>query len=364
MSFLYRINKDSVANSIACKEGDILEREIEELLHKNNELILGEKILYIGRQLKTATGKILDLLAIDSFRRLIVIELKRGYAPREILAQILEYSSWLRKLSEREIENIAKNYFEKYNIQYRNLSEAFTQFFGQEPEIRFDNEIVNVLFAQEFPPDLLNSMEYLRDTGLDIECIRFDLFGTTAEEQFLLVHKMFADEEDIKIKTEPVNRTATTQRQNLRKLTSQLTIILGEKYNSWAESLGDGLKHPFYTWQRKGGIDTCSGIQWILDRGILTLEFGIYYDEASQKMVIYSSLWILGRSTLLKENFYEASVQSILVNKLGYNKSTEDDDIWYFKDFGITELNINTISKLSIEEIERLKPLIEKILSR
>lgn len=365
MSFLYRINRELVANTIHCKEGEVLEKEIEELLHKNSELVLGEKILYIGRQLKTATGKIIDLLAVDPSGQLIVIELKRGYAPRDILAQVLEYSSWLRKLSEREIENIAKNYFDKNNIPYRNLIDAFTKFFQHEPEVRIGDEIVNVLFAQEFPPDLINSTEYLRDKGLNIECMRFDLFGIDEEEKFLLVQKLFVDGEDRKITTKPVQLIASTQKQNHRRLISQLTGILVERYNNWASLLGDGLKHPISIWQSRDGSATCSLIKWNYDSGILLLECGIYIKESDKAVIHYVSLSIQRKSTLLLKKFKNSSVRSILVNECGFVETLEENELpYYTKDLKIDALNIDTISKVTIKEIEQIKPVIEKILSK
>jgi hypothetical protein len=365
MSFLYRINQESVANSIPSKEGELLEREIEELLQKNNELVLGEKILYIGRQIKTSTGKILDLLAIDQLGRLIVIELKRGYAPRDIVAQVIDYSSWLSKLSEREIENLAKNYFDKNNAPYRKLDDAFTSYFGHEPEIRLGEEIVNVLFAQEFPPDLINQMEYLRKQGLGIKCIRFDLFGINAEEKFLLVHKMFEDKEERKSSTEPISRVPTTQNQNYRPLLAQVTKVLGEKYNDWASALGDGLWHPFKTWRARDRSETWSYIDWNFDGGKLGLGCGIVAEESSENDSLFVSLWIRKESNLLSKNFRHSSIRTILVKQFGYYDGLEDDDDTYYqKECKIDMLNVDTISKIAIEEIEKIKPLIEKILTK
>ena len=67
------------------------EDNIEELLF-NNPDIFGEKLLYIGRQVYTNTGKKLDLLAIDRFRSILVFELKKGTSPRDLIAQVLDYT--------------------------------------------------------------------------------------------------------------------------------------------------------------------------------------------------------------------------------------------------------------------------------
>src|SRR5690348_8396021 len=57
--------------------------------------LLGHDLLVFGRQVRTAYGGIIDLLALDSDGRVHVIELKRDETPREIVAQALDYASWV-----------------------------------------------------------------------------------------------------------------------------------------------------------------------------------------------------------------------------------------------------------------------------
>ena len=64
-------------------------------------------LLVIGRQVQTDFGGIIDLLCIDNVgdiaRR---IELKKGKTPREVAAQTLDYASWVKNLSSRQIMKI------------------------------------------------------------------------------------------------------------------------------------------------------------------------------------------------------------------------------------------------------------------
>src|SRR5688572_18847033 len=57
--------------------------------------IATDDALIIGRQIQTAYGTKLDLLAIDAQGNLVVIELKRGQTLRETVAQGLEYAAWV-----------------------------------------------------------------------------------------------------------------------------------------------------------------------------------------------------------------------------------------------------------------------------
>src|SRR5258707_426727 len=70
--------------------------------------ILGIDVLLIGRQVTTASGARIDLLGIDSEANLVVLELKRDKTPREVVAQTLDYASWVNDLSYDQIETITK----------------------------------------------------------------------------------------------------------------------------------------------------------------------------------------------------------------------------------------------------------------
>lgn len=120
MSDLFFI-KEKKAVKVNKVDGKYLESEIEEFIFTNSEILIGRKLLFVGKQVITETGKRIDLLAIDALGRLIVIELKKGIAPREMMAQILDYSSWLIKLSERQLEEIARNHFKKFNVHFNSL---------------------------------------------------------------------------------------------------------------------------------------------------------------------------------------------------------------------------------------------------
>ncbi|HEY3406632.1 MAG TPA: hypothetical protein VGK53_00510 [Propionicimonas sp.] len=66
--------------------------------------ILGERLLAIGRQVHTPYGKIIDLLAIDADGNLHVLELKRDMTPRDVVAQALDYGSWVRWLQRADVQ--------------------------------------------------------------------------------------------------------------------------------------------------------------------------------------------------------------------------------------------------------------------
>ena len=81
-----------------------LERDLEEFLYRNLEQLeegLKPHPEGISRQYSIDVGR-MDILAIDKNEDLVVIELKAGRAPEQVVSQILGYMAWVR-------ENIAEN---------------------------------------------------------------------------------------------------------------------------------------------------------------------------------------------------------------------------------------------------------------
>jgi RecB family endonuclease NucS len=58
--------------------------------------LLGEPLLLIRHQVYT-TGGPLDILAMDGDGVLVIAELKRDRTPREVVAQVIDYASWVRE---------------------------------------------------------------------------------------------------------------------------------------------------------------------------------------------------------------------------------------------------------------------------
>lgn len=57
----------------------------------------------IGRQVLTSHGKYVDLLALDGDGAIHVLELKRDRTPRDVVAQTLDYGSWVQNLSHEDV---------------------------------------------------------------------------------------------------------------------------------------------------------------------------------------------------------------------------------------------------------------------
>src|SRR5262245_21314541 len=86
------------------------ERRLEEILEGDIGILGLDRLLLIGRQVPTRFGKFIDLLALGPTGELFVIELKRDRTPREVVAQALDYGSWIGGLGYEEIASIFAEY--------------------------------------------------------------------------------------------------------------------------------------------------------------------------------------------------------------------------------------------------------------
>jgi hypothetical protein len=102
-----------------------LESELENWIVECPD-ILGDDLLIIARQKYVPGVGQLDLLAIQSNGELVIVELKRDKAPREAVAQALDYASWLDKISESDLSEIAEDHL------HVPLDEAFEDKFGKD----------------------------------------------------------------------------------------------------------------------------------------------------------------------------------------------------------------------------------------
>src|SRR5713101_3319323 len=102
-----------------------LESELEKWIVESPD-ILGDELLIIANQKEVQGVGRLDLLAIQPNGELVIVELKRDMAPREAVAQALDYASWLDKISEADLLEIAEDYLEAP------LDEAFVDRFGKD----------------------------------------------------------------------------------------------------------------------------------------------------------------------------------------------------------------------------------------
>lgn len=168
MTKLFRIEKKKLIEASPSRGHQ--ESDIEDWIADDVGLT-GIDALIIGRQVRTVHGKKIDLLGIDSSGGLVIIELKRNRTPREIVAQVLDYASWVRTLTTPSIHEMAGEYLEE------SLSVRFLERFGELPPDRLNGSHSMLIVAGEFDAASRRIVEYLAEEhGVSINTFFVDIF--------------------------------------------------------------------------------------------------------------------------------------------------------------------------------------------
>jgi len=205
--------------------------------------ILNSNWMLIGRQVYTDFGKYIDLLAIDAFGSVIVIELKKHKTPRDVVAQTIDYAAWVEGLPTELISQIYQEYAIKYQQAIRSFDDAFAAKFGAKPnedEINSSHQMVVV--AAELDASTERIINYLNDkASVAVNAVFFTAFQD-GENKYLSRSWMIDPDE--------------TEEHAIN--TGQKNDWNGEYYGSYGTSEGG------YSWQdaKKVGFICEGGGRW------------------------------------------------------------------------------------------------------
>lgn len=174
------------------------EEKLEETLVQDLS-ILFPRLLLLGRQVATAQGKYIDLLAIDVDGKVIVVELKRHKTPRESVAQLLDYASWVKTLTYKEIAEIYAN-----NHTDEELEKGFEDCFGKAPPEEINIEHQLILVAAELDSSSERIINYLANQyAVPINAVFFRYFQEGGHEY--LARSWLIDPHEAEIKEEKIS---------------------------------------------------------------------------------------------------------------------------------------------------------------
>ncbi len=136
--------------------------------------MLSDEWMLIGRQESTGHGGIIDLLAIAPDSSLVLIELKRDKTPRDVVAQSLDYATWVERLQPQDISAIYARY-----SSGRNLPTDFETRFG----VALDEENLNashqiIIVASSLDAGTERIIGYLNNRDIPINVLCFQVFAS------------------------------------------------------------------------------------------------------------------------------------------------------------------------------------------
>ena len=130
--------------------------------------LLGERLLVIGRQVRTDHGKVIDLLAIDAEATLHILELKRDKTPRDVVAQVLDYGAWIESLDDDDLKALV------LGQRGQALEVLFSEAFGSTEALDERNPRPRLtIVATDLDPASERIVTYLQTFGVPINAVFF-----------------------------------------------------------------------------------------------------------------------------------------------------------------------------------------------
>lgn len=188
MTRLFRVTDSGLIESQ--RKALDLETRIEDWVARDLSLI-GVDGIVIGRQVVTGHGKRIDLLAMDEEGNLIIIELKRDRSARDIVAQTLDYASWVCKLTTKEVHELTRAYRDQ------TLAEVYRAKYGKVVPETLNATHQMVVVASEVDEATKRIIEYLsQEHDVGINASFFNIFGDVGHEW--LTTDSLLDQEEVK----------------------------------------------------------------------------------------------------------------------------------------------------------------------
>lgn len=168
---IWRIDGAEVARVASSKLAN--EARLEDILEQDLSILGLDVLLVVGCQVITDFGKRIDLLAMDSLGEVFAIELKRDRTPREIVAQLLDYGSWIRDLDVERLSDI----YARYNTNGSgSLADGFRERFDDELPADVNSSHQLIIVASELDASTERIVSYLSEYGVPVNAVFFRYF--------------------------------------------------------------------------------------------------------------------------------------------------------------------------------------------
>ena len=313
------------------------ESDLEVLLENNPEYFFEDsKVIIIGRQITTNLNSFIDLLGIDKVGNTVVIELKRDKTPRETIAQLLEYASFVENLDYSQLNEIYQN----YSGEESSLEDYHQQYFDNEldEKVSFNKSTKLVIVAQQISKEIRQTALFLRKKGLDIYCMEFKYFQTKAGEKIITSDFVVGEQEFIRQKVQSASLPKVDENKFLKSLDENGRKVFTRIFEFAKQN---GL---MFRWGSKG-----FSLNVELDSNFVGLFFG-YPPDSVFKQSIYTGFEEVNKKVNNPEaiiDFYRTNVET-----LGYFVNAKSNLKWVI-DKPCTE-----------DEIKNFLAIVENVISK
>ena len=174
--------------------------DIQEWVEKNPEII-ENNLLIIGKEVPLLSDIRLDLLAIDKKSNLVILELKRDDSGRNLDWQAIKYASYCSNFTPSDI---FRQFAEYLGTNEDEAETKIEEFIDAENFEELNQHQRIILVSKEFHSDVVSSVLWLRDYGIDLSCVRLTPYIDEDGTLFITPNKIIPlpEAEDYLIKKE------------------------------------------------------------------------------------------------------------------------------------------------------------------
>ena len=146
--------------------------------------IISNDLLFIGKQIPTDFGKIIDILAMNQNGELVIIELKKDKTYRETVVQGIDYATWVKGLNYDDINSILLKNVPHAGELTEYFYENFNTLNSEIDEFNTDHKILIV--GSSIDESTRRVIEYLSNEPyyVNINAVTFNYYKD-GEQEFL-----------------------------------------------------------------------------------------------------------------------------------------------------------------------------------
>ena len=174
---IYRIDDNRIVpirRTTFAQEGLRERSDLQSFLRSRIDIISPE-ILLIGEEIGVweDSRRRIDLLGVDTDANLVVIELKRTEDGGHMELQALRYAAMISSFTFEDATKAYETFLRKMG-ETRDARETLLEFFewNEPQEESFGQEVKIVLASADFSRELMTSVMWLNEFGVDIRCVK------------------------------------------------------------------------------------------------------------------------------------------------------------------------------------------------
>ena len=191
------------------------EKRLEDWLESNISM-LDPSLLVIGRQVRTDFGGEIDLLCLDSLGNTVVIELKKSRTPRDVTAQVLEYASWVKDLTDDQIIEKSDRY-----LAPSYLADAFQEKFSEGLPEELNSSHRSLIVAEDMDTSTERIVRYLAEMDVPINVATVQHFQD-ADGREILAQVFLVEPEEVPPEGSPTpNRPPYVSKAQIERISEQ-----------------------------------------------------------------------------------------------------------------------------------------------